>query len=114
MTDKDRPSCPCASPTSRPRSPRRWPALLRAEGEFVFAEQVLTAEVVDRCRCGEDWCASCYTAPRPLGAYDPALESIDLEPSVGGAVLDVVAGRLMHVEVLHHAAFRRALDAAVP
>jgi hypothetical protein len=89
-------------------------ALLRAEGELALAEQVLTAEVVDRCRCGEEWCASFYTAPRPLGAYDPALESIDLEPSVGGAVLDVVAGRLMHVEVLHHAAFRRALDAAVP
>ena len=89
-------------------------ALLRADGELALAEQVLTAEVVDRCRCGEDWCASFYTAARPLGGYGPALESLDLEPSVGSAVLDVVAGRLMHVEVLHHAAFRRALDAAIP
>jgi hypothetical protein len=89
-------------------------ALLRAEGERALAEQVLTAAVVDRCRCGEEWCASFYTAPRPRGAYGPALESIDLEPSVGGAVLDVVAGRLMHVEVLHHAAFQPALDTAIP
>ena len=39
-------------------------ALLIAEDEPGLAEQMLSAEIVARCRCEEEFCASFYTAPR--------------------------------------------------
>ena len=89
-------------------------ALLLADGEPGLAEQVLAAQVVARCRCEDDFCASFYTAPPPRGAYGPGLESVPLDPEVGMVVLDVVDGRLRQVEVLHHDAFRRVLHATLP
>ncbi len=89
-------------------------ALLLAEGEPALAEQVLAAEVVARCHCGDDFCASFYTAAPPAGSYGPRLENLPLDPKAGMAILDVVDGRLMKVEVLYNDAFRRALDVAVP
>ena len=88
-------------------------ALLLVDGEPSLAEQMLAAEVVARCACDDACCASFYTAPAPDGAYGPGHDNIQLDPTVGAVVLDVVDGRLMQVEVLHHDAFRRALHAAV-
>ena len=39
--------------------------LLRNEGELQLAEQVSGLQIVDRCRCGDDFCASFYTLPKP-------------------------------------------------
>lgn len=89
-------------------------ALLLADGQPQLADQVLSAEVVARCRCEEAVCASFYAAPAPDGAYGPGHDAVPLDPEVGAVVLDVVGGRLAYVEVLHHDAFRRALHAAVP
>lgn len=89
-------------------------ALLLAAGEPQLAAQMRSAEVVDRCRCGDHFCASFYTAPPPGGAYGPGLKNVQLDPRDGMVILDVVDGRLMQVEVLHNATFRRALHDAVP
>jgi hypothetical protein len=89
-------------------------ALLLAEDEPALAEQMLSAEIVARCECEDEFCASFYTAPRPAGAYGPGHENIQLEPSTGMVILDVVQGRLMQVEVLYHPEFRRRLRLALP
>ncbi|HEY0777646.1 MAG TPA: hypothetical protein VGD56_06740 [Gemmatirosa sp.] len=90
-------------------------ALVLADGDAQLAEQVLSAEIVARCRCEDAFCASFYAAAAPPeGAYGPGHDSVPLDPAVGAVALDVVDGRLVYVEVLHHDAFRRTLHAAVP
>ena len=97
-----------------PKFAEELAALLLAGGDASLAAQMLAAEVSDRCRCEDDVCASFYAEPAPAGAYGPGHDNIQLEPEVGMVILDVVDGRLMQVEVLHHDAFRRVLHAAVP
>jgi hypothetical protein len=89
-------------------------ALLLVENETALADQLLSAAIVARCECDDEFCASFYTAPRPDGAYGPGHENVLLEPRVGMVVLDVVQGRLMQVEVLYHPEFRRRLRGALP
>lgn len=89
-------------------------ALLLAENEPGLADQMLSAEIVARCECDDEFCASFYTEPRPEGAYGPGHENIELEPSTGMVILDVVQGRLMQVEVLYHPEFRDRLRHALP
>jgi hypothetical protein len=89
-------------------------ALLLAENEGSLAEQILSAPVVARCECEDEFCASFYTAPPPDNGYGPGHENIELEPRVGLVVLDVVEGQLMQVEILHHPHFRRQLRLALP
>jgi hypothetical protein len=89
-------------------------ALLLAENEPELADQMLSAVIVSRCECEDEFCASFYTAPRPEGPYGPGHENIELEPSTGMVVLDVVEGRLMQVEVLWRPDFREKLRLALP
>lgn len=88
-------------------------ALLIAEDEPGLAEQMLAAEIVGRCSCEEEFCASFYTAPVPVGGYD---DGIQLGPLTGGggANVDVLDGRLMQVEVINNPEFRRLLRLALP
>src|SRR5206468_6841739 len=39
--------------------------------EEELAETISALSVVDRCRCGDAFCAMIYTAPRPAGASGP-------------------------------------------
>ena len=55
--------------------------------------------IVDKCRCGEDFCASFYTQPPPKGAWGPGHENIVLDPAEGWVILDVIDGRIGMVEV---------------
>ena len=88
---------------------RTWPRLaaelvvaLREEGEDGLADQVGDLRVLKRCDCGDDFCQSFYTAPKPVGAYGPGHRNVGLSPSRPGyLVLDVVDGAIMYVEVLH-------------
>jgi hypothetical protein len=89
-------------------------ALLLASNEPSLAEQILSAAIIARCECEDEFCASFYTAPLPDGGYGPGHDNIELEPHVGVVVLDVVHGRLMQVEVLHHPEFRERLRLALP
>ena len=75
--------------------------LLMKEGEPELADQVLDLRVLDRCRCGDDFCATFYVQPKPKGAYGPNHRNISLEPGQGMLVLDVVADRIAAIEVLY-------------
>ncbi len=60
-----------------------------------------TLRVVARCGCGDDFCQSFYTAPKPDGAYGPGHRNVLLDPPWSGMlILDVVDGLIAYVEVL--------------
>ena len=88
--------------------------LLKDQGEVELAAQVSQLAIVDRCRCGDDFCSSFYTQPKPEGTYGPGHRCIDLDAAEGMLVLDVVAGKIAHVEVLNRDDIRRKLLAALP
>jgi hypothetical protein len=87
---------------------------LYAAGESSLAESVHELRLVDRCRCGDDFCATFYTAPLPNGAYGPTLRSFELEPEEGMIILDVVEERIVCVEVLYRPAVSARLLELLP
>jgi hypothetical protein len=90
----------------------RWAVLaaqlveaLQAEGRNELARQVGELEVHELCGCGDSFCQSFYTAPRPEGAYGPGHRCLPLDaPWSGMLVLDLVAGQIVYVEVLDRSA----------
>ena len=88
--------------------------LLMVGGEPELANQVLDLRIADRCRCGDDFCATFYIQPKPKGAYGPNHRNITLEPTQGALVLDVVGDRIVAIEVLYRDEIRKSLQAALP
>jgi hypothetical protein len=88
--------------------------LLEEAGEAKLASQVSGLSIVDRCRCGDDFCASFYTQPKPKGAYGPGHRNVLLEPDKGMLILDVVNNVIAQVEILHRNDIRQTLLAKVP
>jgi hypothetical protein len=88
--------------------------LLKNQGEAELAAQVSQLTVIDRCRCGDDFCSSFYTQPKPEGPYGPIHRCFDLDAAEGMLLVDVVAEKIAHVEVLNRADVRRDLLAALP
>ena len=84
---------------------------LRRDGEPALADQVVGLRLVDRCRCGDDFCAMFYTAPKPSGPWRNLGEHTNVEVSAktGIVVLDLVDSRIMAVEVLYRDDVRDAL-----
>ena len=83
--------------------------LLSEQGEPELAAQVSGLRVVDRCRCGDDFCGTFYVLPKPNGAYGPFHRNICLEPNTGMIILDVVGDKIAAVEVLYRNEVRRRL-----
>ncbi len=88
--------------------------LLKNQGKAELAAQVSQLALVDRCRCGDDFCSSFYTQPRPEGHYGPDHRCMDLDAAEGMLLVDVVAGKIAHVEILNRVDVRRQLLAALP
>lgn len=88
--------------------------LLEARGESKLAEQVPDLTLVDRCRCGDDFCGTFYVLPKPVGTYGPTHRNVALEPRVGMLILDVQADRIAAVEVLYRDEIRQKLLAEFP
>ena len=88
--------------------------LLARKGERVLADSVSTLQIADRCRCGDDFCASIYTKPKPAGRYGPTHKNIDLEPDKGMIILDVVDGRIHQIEILYRDEIRNRLHILLP
>ena len=65
--------------------------LLVEQGEPELAAQVSGLLIFDRCRCGDDFCATFYTRPKPDGAYGPRHRDVRLKSEAGMLILDVVA-----------------------
>jgi hypothetical protein len=70
--------------------------LLRVSGKPALAEQTAGLRVLDRSRCGDDFCATFYTQPKPKGSYGPGLQTVALEPITGH-----LGGAVAQIEVLY-------------
>ena len=88
--------------------------MLERENEPQLASQVARLGIVDRCRCGDDFCATFYALPKPDGAYGLSRRCLEVEPDRGMIILDVLDGTIAKVEVLYRNEIRTALLAALP
>jgi hypothetical protein len=88
--------------------------LLKAAGETELAQTGDGLHIVDRCHCGDDFCATFYTQPKPQGAYGTGHRNIDLESENGMIILDVVNETIACVEVLYRDEVRNALLSLLP
>lgn len=88
--------------------------LLTEQGEPELAAQVSGLMIFDRCRCGDDFCATFYTQPKPKGSYGPGHRNVVLARDNGTLILDVVAGKIACVEILDRKDVREKLDAVLP
>jgi len=72
--------------------------------------------LVDRCRCGDDFCSTFYSEPKPNGTWGSLgrHENLTLAPEQGMIILDIVDGRIVCVEVLDREDVRKKLLAAIP
>ena len=88
--------------------------LLVEHGEPDLARQVSRLSLVERCRCGDDFCGMFYVLPKPKGAYGPGHRNVSLDPKQGMLILDVVAERIAAVEVLYRDGIRQRLIIEFP
>lgn len=51
-----------------PELARELEAFLAEQGESGLATQVCALKIVDRCRCGDDFCTTFHTLPKPEGS----------------------------------------------
>jgi hypothetical protein len=88
--------------------------LLTEKGESDLAAQVPGLTILDRCRCGDDICATFYTQPKPKGGFGSGHRNVRLMPEEGMLILDVVAGEIACVEVLDRGDVRQMLLSVLP
>jgi hypothetical protein len=90
--------------------------LLKNEGQPELASQVRELRLVDRCRCGDDFCATLYSRPRPAGSWQSLgqHQNLTLDPDRGMIILDLLDGRIVCVEVLDRAEVRERLLQVLP
>jgi hypothetical protein len=88
--------------------------LLQNEGEPALAAQVNELPIVERCRCGDDFCASFYTQAKPKDGHPPGYRSVEVEPAEGMIIVDVVAEKIAHVEILNRDDVRKTLLTLLP
>ncbi|GIF69014.1 hypothetical protein Ais01nite_70490 [Asanoa ishikariensis] len=83
-----------------------WPTfaaeLAAALDEPGLKDQVDRLRVVEECGCGDDFCRSFHTAPKPTGPYSAGHRNLELPaPWPGYLILDVVDDEIVFVEVLY-------------
>ena len=99
-----------------PELARELETLLQNESQPELAGQVSGLRVIDRCRCGDDFCATFYSVPKPSGAWGSLgqHQNLSLAPERGMIILDIVDGRIVCVEVLDRDDVRKNLLEALP
>jgi len=88
--------------------------LLEEQGEPELAAQVAGLMIFDRCRCGDDFCATFYTQPKPEGSFGSGHHNLRLVPRKGMLILDVVSGEIACVEVLDRSDVREKVLSVLP
>jgi hypothetical protein len=86
--------------------------LLCQQGESALADQVADLALVDRCPCRDSFCLSFYTAQPSVGRYGSGHRSIPLSSDTGILTVDVIASRIVHVEILRRDDLRTKILAA--
>jgi hypothetical protein len=97
-----------------PELSRELEELLRDKGEAELADQVSELKLVDRCRCGDDFCATMYTQPKPRRRYGPDHHAMDLDANTGMIILDVVERKIVSIEILYRDPIRKRLLEVLP
>ena len=87
--------------------------LLMKRGEPELAAQVSGLRILDRCRCGDDFCGMFYVRSKPKGSYGPNHRNVSLSPKEGMLILDIVDGRIASVEALYRDDIRKSIDALI-
>lgn len=97
-----------------PELAKELEVLLRNEGHNGLVMQVPDLKLVDRCRCGDDFCSTMYTQPKPNKGYGPTHRNIPLCPRKGMIILDVVEDRIACIEILYRDEIRQTLYKLLP
>ena len=88
--------------------------LLAEAGEPELAAQVPSLRIFERCSCGDAFCGTFYTRPKPEGSYGPGHRNMVLAPIEGTIILDMVEEKIACVEVLDRPEVREKLLAVSP
>jgi hypothetical protein len=80
--------------------------LLADAGEPELTAEVPGLRIFDRCRCGDDFCATFYTQSKPKDGFGPGHRNVRLMTEEAMLILDVVDGEIACVEVLGRADVR--------
>ena len=112
------PSSPPLLADALPHLANELEELLNEQHEFQLAAQVPNLKIVERCRCGDDFCATFYTQAKPKVNYAPDHRpdhrNVVLRPQKGFLILDVLDGKITCVEVLYRDEIRRELHVLLP
>ena len=89
---------------------------LRLDGEEDLVAQLPGLAFWGRCRCDDDFCASFYTGPRPIGRWadEGNHKNVVLAVDKGMVVLDLVDRAIRYVEVLHRPDLKRLVAPLAP
>lgn len=88
--------------------------LLIEEGEQELACTVADLTIVERCRCGDDFCATMYTVRPPQGSWGRGHRNVPLDPKDGFLILDVLGHEIVEIEVLFRNEIRERLLQLLP
>jgi hypothetical protein len=89
-------------------------ALLRAASEIELADTVPDLPIVDRCRCGDDFCATIYMVRPPQGPWGPEHYTLPLRPRTGYLNVDVLDGKIVELEILFRDEIRQRVLELLP
>ena len=88
--------------------------LLNGTGEGELADTVANLTIVERCRCGDDFCATMYTYPPPREPWGQNHRNIALDPDRGFLILDVLDDEIVGIEILYRDEIRDQLLKLLP
>jgi hypothetical protein len=99
---------------SLPEFSRELTELLIAAGYPALAAQVDRLEIVAKCDCNDDFCATFYTARKPFGRYGQDRRTLEVQPKEGMILLDVIGETIIEIEVLYRDDVRSKLLSLEP
>jgi hypothetical protein len=85
---------------SLPELSRELTELLIAAGKPALAAQVDRLEIVAKCSCNDDFCASFYTA-RKSERLAKDRWTLEVQPAEGMILLDLLGDTIVFIEVLY-------------
>ena len=97
-----------------PEFARELKRLLQEDGRPDLAVQVAGLPVLDRCRCGQSYCALFDTAPGGTKAGEGPQETVKFETRPGTLILDLRGDRIRCIEALDRTDVRDRLRALLP